>query len=1444
MNPYPMYCHAGPLSDLLSAVPLEGKLRARPTRPGRHWPALVLLMLAACTSTPAPVDRAETAWAGAARLAAGPAPAHAAPVPADTIRGTLAVILADMRHRSFALTPTKAAGLSADNYRQRLGATLNADSYTVAARTTNGRAPAWQVRWTLRGIGREGALTLRPTADTAARPTVADGHATYQQPGFAVDYDNTEDGVRQTFRLAGRPAGTGPVQVQLAVATALHAHPAGDSAVVFRAGDSEAPVLRYAGLRAWDATGRVLPAHLRLGNGGTALALEVDDAGARYPLTIDPLASTAGTTLTGLNAGDDFATSVAAVGDLDGDGYGDLAVGAPSVSGGAGVVRLYRGSSTGVQPTGGSVINGNAGLEFGASVAGAGDFNGDGYADLLIGAPGFANGGTLTGVAYLYAGGANFFTNTSPSVRGIGGLPYSRGGTAVAGVGDLNGDGYDDFASGGPAYNTNSGAVTVVFGNAGFSVGPGSNMSTFGQSGYELGRSLTGLGDTNGDGYADLAAGAPGVNSALVVTGSTATSISNANAFYLTPSTGSTAGTSVAGPGDMNGDGLADVLLGAPGANAPGSVYLFLGSTTLSGTSNEAAVFSTAEPDERFGTTVTGVGDLNGDGYGDLLGGAPAYNARRGRAYAYYGSPAALAAAPSTSLLNPNTATNNDFLGASVASAGDVNGDGYADAIVGAYRAGPTNNGRAYVYLGSAIGLPATPTLTLNAPNTNANGGDNFGASVASAGDVNGDGYADVIVGAYQASTTSNAAPTGNGRAYLYLGSASGLATMPTLTLNDPNTTATNDNFGYSVASAGDVNGDGYADVLIGAYQASRVTNTAATGNGRAYLYMGSSTGLPATPTTTFIDPNTSTTTDYFGASVASAGDVNGDGYADIVVGAYQAATTTNATATNNGRAYLYLGSVGGVPTTPSVILNDPNTTATADNFGRSVASAGDVNGDGYADIVVGANQASLVNNTIFTGNGRAYLYLGRASGLPTAPSTTLNDPNTNFSNDYFGYSVASAGDVNGDGYADVVVGASQASTVSNAGNTGNGRTYLYLGSAGGLPTTPGTTLNNPNTTITGDLFGYSVAGAGDVNGDGYADVLAGAIYASTTTNANAAGNGRAYLYMGNQGGRAGGLRVYNTNLTSPISASNRASSQFGIGLTARNPAGRIRARLVWEVVKQGTPFSGSPAVTNSTAYTGLGAWTGLPAGGPAPELKTLVTKAGRTSRVRARLEYASSPLPATPPANGVGTSPSRARYGPWTYVAAQQSQNGSAATALPVELTAFTATAEGSRAVRLAWTTASEKNSKVFEVERSLDGREFARVGEQAAAGSSSSPRSYELLDAQLPAGAALLYYRLRQVDTDGTFSYSPVRTVTFTQLLNYSLTLFPNPTPAGHGAATLTGAIQGAAVTVFDALGRPVFTTTADASGTATLVLPAGLPAGIYLVRAGSRAVRLTVE
>ena len=178
----------------------------------------------------------------------------------------------------------------------------------------------------------------------------------------------------------------------------------------------------------------------------------------------------------------------------------------------------------------------------------------------------------------------------------------------------------------------------------------------------------------------------------------------------------------------------------------------------------------------------------------------------------------------------------------------------------------------------------------------------------------------------------------------------------------------------------------------------------------------------------------------------------------------------------------------------------------------------------------------------------------------------------------------------------------------------------------------------------------------------------------------------------------------------------------------------------------------------------------------------------------------------------------------------------------LPVELTTFTATAAGA-SVRLAWATASEKNSERFDVERSGDGRDFARLGTVAAAGSSSSAHSYGFVDNQLPAGAALLYYRLKQVDADGSFSYSPVRSVALggKAAAEAGLTLFPNP---ARSAATLTGAVPGTVVTVFDALGRLVTSASADAAGTAALVLPAGQATGVYVVRAGAKALRLVVE
>ncbi|RZK29331.1 MAG: T9SS type A sorting domain-containing protein, partial [Hymenobacter sp.] len=181
-----------------------------------------------------------------------------------------------------------------------------------------------------------------------------------------------------------------------------------------------------------------------------------------------------------------------------------------------------------------------------------------------------------------------------------------------------------------------------------------------------------------------------------------------------------------------------------------------------------------------------------------------------------------------------------------------------------------------------------------------------------------------------------------------------------------------------------------------------------------------------------------------------------------------------------------------------------------------------------------------------------------------------------------------------------------------------------------------------------------------------------------------------------------------------------------------------------------------------------------------------------------------------------------------------------SAATPLPVVLTAFTATpAAGGRAVRLEWATASETTSARFEAERSIDGVSFAAFRTVAAAGSSPAPHTYALTDAILPGNVQQLYYRLRQVDVDGTASYSLVRVVVVG--LASPLILFPNPAGA---VTTLVGAGPGAMVQVFDALGHLAATATADATGMAYLPLPAGLAPGMYVVRAGGQVARLAVQ
>ncbi|MBK8983682.1 MAG: FG-GAP repeat protein [Ignavibacteria bacterium] len=292
---------------------------------------------------------------------------------------------------------------------------------------------------------------------------------------------------------------------------------------------------------------------------------------------------------------------------------------------------------------------------------------------------------------------------------------------------------------------------------------------------------------------------------------------------------------------------------------------------------------------------------------------------------------------------------------------------------------------------------------------TGAAAGDYFGFSVSSTGDVNSDGYSDVIVG-------NNAGGGNAGRAYIYFGGNIMDSTADVVLTEE----AANDYFGNSVSSAGDVNSDGYSDVVVGAPGNDAGGNNA----GRAYIYFGGN----AMDNTADVILTGAATGDYFGSSVSTAGDVNGDGYSDIVVGA----KFNDAGGNDAGTAYIYFGGTA-MDNTADVILTGA---AAGDQFGYSVSSAGDVNGDGYNDIVVGA----LFNDAQGFNSGRAYIYFG-GNAMDNISDVILTGEAPD---DYFGNSVSLAGDINGDGYSDVVVGAYG----NDAGGSLAGRAYLYLSSS------------------------------------------------------------------------------------------------------------------------------------------------------------------------------------------------------------------------------------------------------------------------------------------------------------------------------------------------------------------------------------------------------------
>jgi hypothetical protein len=419
----------------------------------------------------------------------------------------------------------------------------------------------------------------------------------------------------------------------------------------------------------------------------------------------------------------------------------------------------------------------------------------------------------------------------------------------------------------------------------------------------------------------------------------------------------------------------------------------------------------------------------------------------------------------------------NALFGWSVDTAGDVNGDSFSDVIVGALGYDNGQTDEGRVFV--YHGSSEGPSSTPAWKTESDQAFSDFGWSVGAAGDVNGDGFDDVIIGAL----SYDNGQTDEGQAFVYHGSASGLGSSPAWTAEGDQSSA---GFGRSVGTAGDVNGDGFSDVIVGANSYSNGQGN----EGRALVYHGSSTGLSTAADWTAEGDQFGAN---FGISVGTAGDADGDGYSDVIVGAdhYDGGQA-------GGRAFVYQGSSAGLSTTADWTADGDQAGAF---FGVAVGAAGDVNADGFSDVIVGAN----LYDDEETDEGRAFVYHGSAAGLSLTADWTAESDQA-FS--HFGDSVSEAGDVNQDGFSDVIVGASNYESPDH----NEGRAFAYQGSADGLSTTPNWLADADQS---GSWLGNSVSEAGDTDGDGFSDVIVGSWgYDSGEIN-----EGQAFAYLGSTKG-------------------------------------------------------------------------------------------------------------------------------------------------------------------------------------------------------------------------------------------------------------------------------------------------------------------------------------
>ena len=765
-------------------------------------------------------------------------------------------------------------------------------------------------------------------------------------------------------------------------------------------------------------------------------------------------------------------------GDVNRDGFDDVLVTSPKELGGTnnGSAWVHHGDAGGVSTTHAWTSVGLGDEELGAAAAWVGDVNGDGFADIAIGSPGH------TGVSGAQSGRVQVFCG-SPTGIDLGVCNFDvlgqgaghRLGASVAPLGDRDGDGDSEFAVGAPGYDgshPDTGAIFVFTGDpSGPNVGPEINPGI--SQDDRIGTVLAAVGDVDGSGTIDLVTANPewdGLRGKAWLHLSEPSSLGGGIQHFQGEAPGDGFGTSVAALGDVSGDGYADVAIGAPYFDSDdiGKIYIYLGSPSPDPLSPFGDLIGSPPSLFGIGASVQGLGDTNGDGRPDFA------FSRAGNDPSVDNHVTVVHMAVTMGVESEFGDCTHDF--SHVGKAGDFDGDGFTDMVLGSQHWGPTgcgdSTGRVRWYPGGAEGPTDSPTW---GP-FSGNGGDRMGAALANAGDFNGDGYDDLIIGLPEADQLA----TDAGAVGLWLGGPEGLELSPDGELQPPTSVLleTGDEYGAALAGLGDINGDGYEDVVVGA-PGSLI---AGADQGAAYVFLGQDAPGPviaAEDVVPGVGPGA-----RFGEAVAGLGDVDGDGWTELMI-------TSPGASGGGGQAEIFSWDGSGL--TSTWLVNSSGN----DALGAAAAGA-DVNGDGFSDVIIGVPGADAPGEPGID-HGGVFVYFGGPQFETLGPPF----PETHYgptAGALLGSTVARIGDVNGDQWTDFIAGAPD---YSGSSLTQSGYVAVLAGQPGGFELL--TEIEGP-----GDFahFGSAVSAAGDIDRDGYADFAIGAP-------SNLGGDGLAQIVFG-----------------------------------------------------------------------------------------------------------------------------------------------------------------------------------------------------------------------------------------------------------------------------------------------------------------------------------------